>query len=108
MDGIRKIGPRDHPLESKHTMPHYRTGFYRPWISSTENFDRWQRNGSRTADRVANEKWKQLLNDYADPGIDSGWEDSLRAFIRVGRTPCWQPRSERLPGPGRGGNNRRR
>src|SRR2546426_1082523 len=83
MDGIREVGPGGHHLGSEHTMRHYRTGFYRPWISSTENFDRWQRNGSRAADRVANEKWKQLLKDYADPGMDSGVDEQLQAFIEV-------------------------
>ena len=83
MDGIREVGPGGHHLGSEHTMRHYRTGFYRPWISSTENYDRWQRMGSRTADRVANEKWKQLLADYADPGIDSAVDDQLKAFIEV-------------------------
>jgi trimethylamine---corrinoid protein Co-methyltransferase len=83
MDGIREVGPGGHHLGSEHTMRHYRTGFYRPWISSTENFDRWQRMGSRTADRVANEKWKQLLTDYKDPGIDSGIDEQLNAFIEV-------------------------
>ena len=83
MDGIREVGPGGHHLGPEHTMRHYRTGFYRPWISSTENFDRWQRNGSRTADRVANEKWKQLLSDYADPGIDSGVDEQLQTFVEV-------------------------
>ena len=83
MDGIREVGPGGHHLGSEHTMRHYRTGFYRPLISSTENYDRWQRMGARTADRVANEKWKQLLKDYADPGIDSGTDEQLKAFIEV-------------------------
>jgi len=83
MDGIREVGPGGHHLGSEHTMRHYRTGFYRPMISSTENYDRWQRMGSRTADRVANEKWKQLLADFKDPGIDSGIDEQLNAFIEV-------------------------
>ena len=77
MDGIREVGPGGHHLGSEHTMRNYRTGFYRPWISSTENYDRWQRMGSRTADRVANEKWKQLLADYADPGMPAGVDEQL-------------------------------
>src|ERR1700674_4098080 len=81
MDGIREVGPGGHHLGSEHTMRNYRTGFYRPWISSTENYDRWQRMGSRTTDKVANEKWKQLLADYHDPGIDSGMDEQLREFI---------------------------
>jgi trimethylamine--corrinoid protein Co-methyltransferase len=83
MDGIREVGPGGHHLGSEHTMRNYRTGFYRPWISSTENYDRWQRMGARTADRVANEKWKQLLADYQDPGIDSGIDEQLKTFIEV-------------------------
>src|SRR3982075_2499798 len=83
MDGIREVGPGGHHLGSGHTMRHYRTGFYRPWISSTENYDRWQRMGSRTADRVANEKWKQLLADYKDPGIESAVDEQLKTFIEV-------------------------
>ena len=83
MDGIREVGPGGHHLGSEHTMRHYRTGFYRPLISSTENYDRWQRMGARTADKVANEKWKQLLSDYKDPGIDSGIDEQLQAFIEV-------------------------
>ena len=83
MDGIREVGPGGHHLGSEHTMRHYRTGFYRPLISSTENYDRWQRMGARTADRVANEKWKQLLKDYADPGIASGIDEQLKAFMEV-------------------------
>ena len=80
MDGIREVGPGGHHLGSEHTMRHYRTGFYRPLISSTENFDRWQRMGSRTADRVANEKWKLLLRDYQDPGIDAAVDEELKAY----------------------------
>ncbi|MDQ6712847.1 MAG: trimethylamine methyltransferase family protein [Candidatus Dormibacteraeota bacterium] len=83
MDGIREVGPGGHHLGSEHTMRHYRTGFYRPMISSTENYDRWQRMGARTADKVASEKWKQLLADYKDPGIESGVDEQLKAFIEV-------------------------
>jgi len=83
MDGIREVGPGGHHLGSEHTMRHYRTGFYRPWISSTENYDRWQLMGSRTADMVANVKWKQLLADYKDPGIDSAVDEQLKTFIEV-------------------------
>ncbi len=81
MDALREVGPGGHFLGAEHTMRHYRTGFYRPWVSSTENFDRWQRFGSRTADVVAAERWKQLLAEYPDPGIDPGVDEELKAFI---------------------------
>ena len=81
MDALREVGPGGHFLGSEHTLRNYRTGFYRPWISSTENYDRWQRFGSRTADVVAAERWKQLLKDYPDPGIDPGVDEQLKEFI---------------------------
>src|SRR5712691_4994141 len=81
MDALREVGPGGHFLGAEHTLRHYRTGFYRPWISSTENFDRWNRFGARTADVVAAEKWKQVLAEYPDPGIDPGVDEQLREFI---------------------------
>src|ERR1700694_2767786 len=81
MDALREVGPGGHFLGAEHTMRHYRTGFYRPWISSTENYDRWQRFGSRTADVVAAERWKQVLAEYVDPGIDPGVDEQLKEFI---------------------------
>ncbi len=81
MDALREVGPGGHFLGAEHTLRNYRTGFYRPWISSTENFDRWNRFGSRTADKVAAERWKQVLAEYPDPGIDPGVDEQLREFM---------------------------
>jgi len=81
MDALREVGPGGHFLGAEHTLRNYRTGFYRPWISSTENFDRWNRFGARTADVVAAEKWKQVLAEYPDPGIDPGVDEQLKEFI---------------------------
>ena len=81
MDALREVGPGGHFLGAEHTLRNYRTGFYRPWISSTENFDRWNRFGARTADVVAAEKWKQVLAEYPDPGIDPGVDEQLQEFI---------------------------
>ena len=85
MDALREVGPGGHFLGAEHTLRHYRTGFYRPLVSSTESFDRWQRRGALTADRVANEKWKALLAGYEDPGIDPAVDEELRRFMAVRR-----------------------
>src|SRR5207237_3330707 len=82
VDALREVGPGGHFFGAEHTLRNYRTGFYRPWISSTENFDRWNRFGARTADVVAAEKWKQVLAEYPDPGIDPGVDEHLQEFIR--------------------------
>ncbi len=81
MDALREVGPGGHFLGAEHTLRHYRTGFYRPSISSTDNFDRWNRLGARSADKVAAERWKKLLEEYPDPGIDPGVDEQLKEFI---------------------------
>ena len=81
MDALREVGPGGHFLGAEHTMRHYRTGFYRPLISSTDNFDRWTRKGAMTTDRVALDKWKQMLAEYPDPGIDAGVDEQLKEFV---------------------------
>jgi trimethylamine--corrinoid protein Co-methyltransferase len=81
MDAIREVGPGGHFLGSEHTLRNYRTGFYRPAISSTDNYDRWNRRGAKRADQVAAERWKQMLAEYPDPGIDPGLDEQLREFI---------------------------
>src|SRR5467141_3415476 len=81
MDALREVGPGGHFLGAEHTLRNYRTGFYRPWISSTENFDRWNRMGAKTADVVASDRWKKVLEEYPDPGIDPGVDEELRELI---------------------------
>ncbi|HEY3194317.1 MAG TPA: trimethylamine methyltransferase family protein [Candidatus Dormibacteraeota bacterium] len=81
MDALREVGPGGHFLGAEHTLRNYRTGFYRPWISSTENYDRWNRFGARTADKVALERWKQVLAEYPDPGIEPDVDEQLREFM---------------------------
>jgi trimethylamine--corrinoid protein Co-methyltransferase len=83
MDAIREVGPGGHFLGAEHTLRHYRTGFYRPLVSSTDNFDRWNRLGARSADKVANQKWKEMLEHYQDPGIDSGADEELKRYIAI-------------------------
>jgi trimethylamine--corrinoid protein Co-methyltransferase len=81
MDALLEVGPGGHFLGAEHTLRNFRTGFYRPLISSTDNYDRWRRRGGLTVDQVAAQKWKQMLADYEDPGIDPAVDEQLQAFM---------------------------
>lgn len=81
MDAIEEIGPGGYFLAAEHTMRHYRTGFYRPLVSSTENFAKWTERGSRPVDVVANARWKEMLAGYEAPAIDGAVDDALRDFV---------------------------
>ncbi len=80
-DAHEEVGHGGHFLGAAHTLLHFRECFYRPLLSSTENFDRWQRNGGRDATERAGEIYKQTLADYEQPPIDDGVRDQLRDYV---------------------------
>jgi trimethylamine---corrinoid protein Co-methyltransferase len=76
-----EVGPGGHFLGAMHTLERFRECFYRPSIASTENFERWKRNGERTqADRAA-ETWRAALERYEQPLLDPDVDAELRAFV---------------------------
>ena len=44
-----EVGHGGHFLGAMHTMERFRTCFYRPMLSSSENYERWMRNGGKDA-----------------------------------------------------------
>ena len=54
----QEVGPGGHFLGAAHTLERFRDCFYRPLLSSTENFERWQRLGGRDATARAGEIWR--------------------------------------------------
>src|ERR1700678_2237509 len=80
-DAHLEVGAGGHFLGAAHTLERFRECFYRPLLSSTENFDRWQRNGGRDATERAGEIWRKTLEEYEQPAIDSGVDEQLREFV---------------------------
>jgi trimethylamine--corrinoid protein Co-methyltransferase len=58
-------------------MERFRTCFYRPLLSSTANFERWQRYGGKDATERAGEIWRATLDGYQPPPLD----DAIRAEL---------------------------
>ena len=65
-----EVGPGGHFLGAAHTLERFRDCFYRPLLSSTENFERWKRLGERDATARAGEIWRERLEQYEPPAID--------------------------------------
>src|ERR687883_2017880 len=65
-----EVGPGGHFLGATHTLERFRECFYRPLLSSTENFERWQKNGGRGAPAGAGEGWGKTGGGWgkAPPG----------------------------------------
>jgi trimethylamine--corrinoid protein Co-methyltransferase len=69
-----------------HTLERFRECFYRPLLSSTENFDRWSRNGGRDATERAGEIWRRTVQEYEQPPMDEGVDAQLREYVTRRRT----------------------
>ncbi|HEY7259639.1 MAG TPA: trimethylamine methyltransferase family protein [Gaiellales bacterium] len=80
-DAHVEVGQGGHFLGAAHTLERFRDCFYRPLLSSTENFERWNRLGARDATQRAGEIWRQTLEEYEQPPLDEGIRAELEAYV---------------------------
>ena len=66
----QEVGQGGHFLGAVHTLERFRECFYRPLVSSTENYERWNRNGGNDTAARASEIWKKTLEEYEKPPMD--------------------------------------
>jgi trimethylamine--corrinoid protein Co-methyltransferase len=76
-----EVGAGGHFLGAAHTLERFRDCFYRPLLSSTENFERWKRLGERDATERAGEIWRAKLEAYEPPAIDPGLRQELADYV---------------------------
>jgi trimethylamine--corrinoid protein Co-methyltransferase len=81
-----EVGAGGHFLGAAHTLERFRECFYRPLLSSTENYERWARNGGKDAAARASEIVKKTLEEYEQPPIDADLKAELKAFVDRRRT----------------------
>src|SRR3954462_1653255 len=75
----QEVGQGGHFLGAAHTLERFRECFYRPLLSSTENYERWTRKGGRDAAARASEIWQKTLEDYEEPALDPALKEELKA-----------------------------
>jgi trimethylamine--corrinoid protein Co-methyltransferase len=80
-DAHEEVGSGGHFLGAAHTLAHFRDCFYRPLLSSTDNFDRWTKNGGEDAAARAANLWRETLENYEQPPIDEGVRSELREYV---------------------------
>jgi len=82
----QEVGQGGHFLGAAHTLERFRECFYRPLVSSTENYERWNKNGGNDSAARASEIWQKTLAEYEKPPIDADLEAELKAFVDRRRT----------------------
>jgi trimethylamine---corrinoid protein Co-methyltransferase len=81
-----EVGAGGHFLGAAHTLERFRECFYRPLLSSTENFERWQKNGGRDTTARAGEIWRKTLEEYEQPPLDDAIRQELEDYVTRRRT----------------------
>jgi trimethylamine--corrinoid protein Co-methyltransferase len=76
-----EIGPGGYFLGAEHTLERFRECFWRPALASTENFERWRKNGSHDANARAGTLWRAMLERYEQPPLDDAIHAELREFV---------------------------
>ncbi len=81
-----EVGHGGHFLGAAHTMERFRDCFYRPFLSSSDNFERWNRLGARDTATRAGEIVDEKLEGYQMPDMDPSLRAELEAFVARRRT----------------------
>src|SRR6476646_3933281 len=82
----QEVGQGGHFLGAVHTLERFRECVYRPRVSSTENYERWNRNGGNDTAARATEVWRKTIEEYEQPPMDEELVAELKAFVDRRRT----------------------
>jgi trimethylamine---corrinoid protein Co-methyltransferase len=77
-DEVRHGG---HFLGAAHTMERFRTCFYRPFVNSSDNYDRWMRGGAKDAAARAADVAQKKLAEYEPPPLDDAIREELSEYV---------------------------
>lgn len=80
-DAHLEVGHGGHFLGAAHTMERFRDCFYRPMLSSSDNFERWTRNGAKDTAARANEMAHKKIEEYEAPPMDDAIKTELDEFV---------------------------
>ena len=78
----QEVGHGGHFLGAAHTMERFRDCFYRPMLSSSKNFERWQRDGALDAAARAGQLCAKTLEAYEQPPLDDAIRAELEEYVR--------------------------
>lgn len=76
-----EVGHGGHFLGAAHTLERFRDCFYRPFLSSSDNYDRWMRRGAKDTAVRAGEIAKQKLAEYEQPPLDTAVAAELADYV---------------------------
>lgn len=82
-DAHLEVGHGGHFLGAAHTMERFRDCFYRPFLTNSDNFERWTRLGAKDSKTRAGEIYKKKLEDFVAPDMDPHIRQELDEFVAM-------------------------
>jgi trimethylamine--corrinoid protein Co-methyltransferase len=80
-DAHVEVGHGGHFLGAAHTMERFRDCFYRPFLTNSDNYERWMRLGAKDTKARAAELYMKKLEDYVQPEMDPRMKQELDEFV---------------------------
>jgi trimethylamine--corrinoid protein Co-methyltransferase len=81
VDEIAAVGPGGHFFGTERTIATYDSAFYRPLVSSTQNYGAWLEAGGRDAAQRATAVWQEALRSYERPALEDERREAMEAFV---------------------------
>ncbi len=76
-----EVGHGGHFLGAMHTMERFRTCFYRPLLSSSDNYEKWTRTGALDTNARATKIYQKKLEEYVAPPLDDAIRAELQEYV---------------------------
>jgi trimethylamine--corrinoid protein Co-methyltransferase len=76
-----EVGHGGHFLGAMHTMERFRTCFYRPMLSSSDNYEKWMRGGGLDTSARATKIYQDELASYQQPPLDDAIREELEEYV---------------------------
>jgi trimethylamine---corrinoid protein Co-methyltransferase len=76
-----EVGHGGHFLGAMHTMERFRTCFYRPMLSSSDNYEKWMRGGGLDTSARATKIYQEKLASYQQPPLDDAIREELEEYV---------------------------
>ena len=80
-DAHVEVGHGGHFLGAAHTLERFRTCFYRPFLSSSDNFERWTGKGAPDTSERALAVCRERLESFEAPPMDDAVREELVDFV---------------------------
>lgn len=85
VDVIKSVGSGGEFLTNMHTFKHFKKELYSPVLEERDNFDSWTSKGSITMEQRANARYKEILKEYEEPGMDTDVRKELNNYMNAVR-----------------------